>query len=116
MLAYRVHRPVDARGFVFVHPKETPTRAVSDRAATVQMYRFIPPRSDLSAVAQRRLVWDAGSARHHRLLDDVLPTRKTRAELTLALRQALDAGIFKRLEAWVALHARIVLKPTIGAE
>lgn len=105
-----------ARGFVFVHPKDIPTRAVSDRAATVQMYRFIPPRSDFNAVAQRRLLWDAGSVRHHRLPDDVLATRKRRAELTLALQQALDPSIFKRLEAWVALHAGIVSKPTIGAE
>lgn len=116
MLAYRYTVLSYARGFVFVHPKDIPTSAVSDRAATVQMYRFIPPRSDFNAVAQRRLVRDAGSARHHRLLDDVLPTRKKRAELTLALQQALDTSIFKRLEAWVALHARTVAKPTIGAE
>lgn len=80
MLAYRYTVLSYARGFVFVHPKDIPTRAVSDRAATVQMYRFIPARSDFNAVAQRRLVWDAGSARHHRLLDDVLPTRKKRAD------------------------------------
>lgn len=116
MLAYRYTVLSYARGFVFVHPKDIPTGAVSDRAATVQMYRFIPPRSDFNAVAQRRLLWDAGSVRHHRLPDDVLPTRKKRAELTLALQQALDTSIFKRLEAWVALHARIVAKPTIGAE
>lgn len=116
MLAYRYTVLSYARGFVFVHPEEIPTSAVSDRAATVQMYRFIPPRSDFNAVAQRRLMWDAGSARHHRLLDDALPTRKRRAELTLALQPALDTNIFKKLEAWVALHARIVAKPTTGAE
>lgn len=116
MLAYRYTVLSYARGFVFVHPEEIPTSAVSDRAATVQMYRFIPPRSDFNAVAQRRLMWDAGSARHHRLLDDALPTRKKRAELTLALQPALDTSIFKKLEAWVALHARIVAKPTTGAE
>lgn len=51
MLAYRYTVLSYARRFVFVHPKEIPTRAVSDRAATVQMYRFIPPRSDFNAVA-----------------------------------------------------------------
>lgn len=45
MLAYGHTVLSYARGFVFVHPKGIPTSAVSDRAATVQMYRFIPPRS-----------------------------------------------------------------------
>lgn len=56
MLAYRYTVLSYARGFVFVHPEEIPTGAVSDRAATVQMYRFIPPRSDFNAVAQRRAI------------------------------------------------------------
>lgn len=116
MLAYRYTVLSYARDFVFVHPEEIPTGAVSDRAATVQMYRFIPPRSDFNAVAQRRAIVGRWIARHHRLLGDVLPTRKRRAELTSVLQQALDTGIFKRLEAWVALYARIVSKPTIGAE
>lgn len=51
MLAYRYTVLSYARGFVFVHPKDIPTSAVSDRAATVQMYRFIPPRSDFNAMA-----------------------------------------------------------------
>lgn len=110
MLAYRYTVLSYARGFVFVHPEDIPTSALSDRAATVQMYRFIPPRSDFNAVAQRRLMWDAGSARHHRLLGDVLPIRKTRAELTLVLQQAIDTSIFKRLETWVALHCANCLK------
>lgn len=54
MLAYRYTVLSYARGFVFVHPKDIPTSAVSDRAATVQMYRFIPSRSDFNAVAQRK--------------------------------------------------------------
>lgn len=116
MLAYRYTVLSYARGFVFVHPEEIPTGAVSDRAATVQMYRFIPPRSDFNAVTQRIAIGGRWIARHHRLLGDVLPTRKRRAELTSVLQQALDTGIFKRLEAWVALHARVVSKPTIGAE
>lgn len=51
MLAYRYTVLSYARGFVFVHPKDIPTGAVSDRAATVQVYRFIPPSSDFNAVA-----------------------------------------------------------------
>lgn len=116
MLAYRYTVLSYARGFVFVHPKDIPTSAVSDRAATVQMYRFIPPRSDFNAAAQRRLVWDAGSARHHRLLDEVLLTRKKRAELTLALLQALEQVSSRALNRASRHVARNVSKPTIGAE